>query len=101
MGPLPWTINSEIFPIWARSIATSLTTSINWLSNLLLTISFLYLTRLIYKHGVFYVLASLSTIWFIVFLFILPETGGRSLEENEKLFQRPLGQGVLVGKRSR
>ncbi|KAK4321144.1 hypothetical protein Pmani_008019 [Petrolisthes manimaculis] len=101
MGPLPWTINSEIFPIWARSIATSLTTSVNWLSNLLLTISFLYLTRLIYKHGVFYVLAGLSTIWFIVFLFILPETGGRSLEQNKKLFQRPLGQGVLVGKKSR
>ena len=44
MGPLPWTINSEIYPTWARSTAIAIATTVNWLCNLIVSMSFLTLT---------------------------------------------------------
>ncbi|KAK8382803.1 hypothetical protein O3P69_011385 [Scylla paramamosain] len=51
MGPMPWTINSEIYPGWARATCTSITTSINWTANLVVSLTFLTLTELLLKHG--------------------------------------------------
>lgn len=86
MGPMPWTINSEIYPSWARSWCLSASTSVNWLFNLLISMTFLSLTRAITKHGAFYLYAFLATLGFIYFCFVLPETKGKSLEELEDLF---------------
>ena len=33
MGPLPWTINSEIFPNWSSDTAMAITTTTNWICN--------------------------------------------------------------------
>ncbi len=50
MGPMPWTINSEIYPLWARSIGQSLATSVNWAANLVISMTFLSLTEAITKQ---------------------------------------------------
>jgi len=48
---MPWTINSEIYPMWARSSCNSVATSVNWLFNLLISMTFLTLTNALTKEG--------------------------------------------------
>jgi SP family myo-inositol transporter-like MFS transporter 13 len=86
MGPMPWTINSELYPSWARSWCLSAATSTNWLFNLLISMTFLSLTKAITKHGAFYLYAALSFVGFIYFALVLPETKGKTLEEMDDLF---------------
>lgn len=82
LGPMPWTINSELFPLWCRSVCYSITTAFNWLFNLIVSLTFLTLTRVITKPGAFWLYAGLGLIGFIIFFFFLPETKGRSLESD-------------------
>jgi len=86
VGPLPWTINSEIYPSWARSTCQSLATSTNWASNLIVSMTFLSLTEVITKQGTFYMYTGIASLGAILFYFILPETKGKSLEDMEQLF---------------
>jgi MFS transporter, SP family, solute carrier family 2 (myo-inositol transporter), member 13 len=51
MGPMPWTINSEIYPIWARNFGTAAATATNWFCNLLVTVTFLLIFESIPKYG--------------------------------------------------
>ncbi|XP_042215000.1 proton myo-inositol cotransporter-like [Homarus americanus] len=91
MGPLPWVIASEVFPSWARSTSVSLVVTINWLINFAVITSFLTLTETIFKYGVFYLLMGINFMFLAVFYFLLPETSGISLEDMEKLFNKPIG----------
>ncbi|XP_068236868.1 proton myo-inositol cotransporter-like [Palaemon carinicauda] len=90
MGVMPWTINSEIFPGWARSTCNSLTTAVNWGSNLIVSLTFLTLTETLDKHGAFYLYMTVAVIGVFIFYFLLPETRGVPLEEVEDLFSGPL-----------
>ncbi|XP_023718603.1 proton myo-inositol cotransporter isoform X2 [Cryptotermes secundus] len=89
MGPMPWTINSEIYPMWARSSCNSVATSTNWLFNLLISMTFLTLTQVLTREGAFYLYAGFAGLGLITLLFLLPETKGRSLEEMETVFSGP------------
>ena len=89
MGPLPWTINSEIYPTWARSTAIAIATSVNWISNLIVSMTFLTLTDHLGQPISFGVYAALGFLGLVFFVFLLPETKGKSLEEVEELFQQP------------
>ncbi|CAL4117250.1 unnamed protein product, partial [Meganyctiphanes norvegica] len=91
MGPMPWTINSEIYPGWARATCTSIATSVNWASNLLVSLTFLTLTEVLLKHGAFYLYMGLAGLGTLVFYLILPETKGVPLENIEEVFSHPLG----------
>uniref|UniRef100_A0A0L8HGE7 Major facilitator superfamily (MFS) profile domain-containing protein n=1 Tax=Octopus bimaculoides TaxID=37653 RepID=A0A0L8HGE7_OCTBM len=90
MGPLPWTINSEIYPQWARGTCNSLATSVNWICNLLVSMTFLTLTETITKYGTYWLFTFITGLG-IVFVFTsLPETKGLPLEEVESLFNSRL-----------
>lgn len=88
-GPLPWTINSEIYPTWARSTAISIATMVNWSFNLLVSMTFLTMADALGQPATFGLYAGLSFLGLIFIVFFVPETRGRSLEEVEPLFRRP------------
>ena len=87
MGPIPWTLNSEIFPLWARSAGTSCATAVNWGLNLLVSMTFLSLMQWISPHMTFWLYMSIAAVGWIFFFFSVPETKGKSLEELEHIFQ--------------
>ena len=88
MGPMPWTINSEIYPLWARTTCCSITTSVNWFFNMLISLTFLTLVRHITKEGTFLLYTVFGIIGFIYFYKYLPETKGKNLEETHAMFRR-------------
>ncbi|KAE8742784.1 hypothetical protein FOCC_FOCC011712 [Frankliniella occidentalis] len=90
MGPMPWTINSEIYPLWARGFCTSITTSASWLGNLIISASFLSLIEALGNAGAFFLYVGIALIGFSIIFAFLPETRGRTLEEMESLFLGPL-----------
>lgn len=51
MGPMPWTINAEIYPLWARSTCNSIATSTNWFFNVLVSVTFLTMTEILTREG--------------------------------------------------
>ena len=90
MGAMPWTINSEIYPLWARSFCCAASTSTNWFFNLIVSLTFLSLTNALTAQGAYFLYSGIAVSGFLVFFFFLPETRGRSLEEIETIFDHPL-----------
>lgn len=86
LGPMPWTVNSEIYPMWARGTAISIATAVNWIANLIVSFSFLSLLESITTYGTFYLFCGISLLGMIVLFFMLPETKNKTLEEVEELF---------------
>ncbi|RUS90675.1 hypothetical protein EGW08_001575 [Elysia chlorotica] len=90
MGPMPWTINSEIYPLWARSTGNSLATATNWISNLAVSMTFLTLTETLTKSGTYWMFVGIAALGLIFIATCVPETKGQKLEEVEELFRGPL-----------
>lgn len=86
MGPLPWTVNAEIYPLWARSMGNGIGAMTAWICNLVTSASFLSMVALIENFGVFYLMSSVALIGAIFCYFLQPETKNKSLEEIEALF---------------
>jgi len=89
MGPLPWTINSEIFPTWARSTGIAISTFVNWSSNLIVSMTFLTLADNLGQPETFGIYAAFGFLGLLFFVFFVPETKGKNLEDVERLFERP------------
>ncbi len=88
LGPVFWLMISEIFPVGLRSPAMSVCTIANWGANFLVAQTFLTLSHVITRQGVFYLYAALAVVAVIFFSLRVPETRDRSLESiQEELVQ--------------
>lgn len=87
MGPVPWTVNSEIYPESYRGICGGMSATVNWVSNLVVAQSFLSVAEVVGTSWTFLILAAIAVAAFgFVFLFV-PETKGLSFEEVEKIWK--------------
>ena len=84
LGPVFWLLISEIFPLSIRGQAASVATMANWLSNFLVSLTFLSLLNGLGSVSTFllYAVLSLAGLWFC-FRFV-PETKGVPLERIER-----------------
>ena len=90
MGPVPWTVNAEIYPNWARSIGNSASSTTNWISNLIVSMTFLHLARYLTRYATFWLYTCIAIGGWIFIYLLLPETNRKTLEEVEGLFQGSL-----------
>lgn len=51
MGPMPWTVNSEIYPLWARSTGNACSAGVNWIFNVLVSLTFLHVAEFLTYYG--------------------------------------------------
>ncbi|XP_062245870.1 proton myo-inositol cotransporter-like isoform X2 [Platichthys flesus] len=90
MGPMPWTVNSEIYPLWARSTGNACSAGVNWIFNVLVSLTFLHVAQFLTYYGAFFLYTGLVVLGLLFVQGCLPETQGRQLEDIENLFTGPL-----------
>ncbi|XP_078250508.1 proton myo-inositol cotransporter isoform X3 [Pogona vitticeps] len=90
MGPMPWTVNSEIYPLWARSTGNACSSGVNWIFNVLVSLTFLHTAEYLTYYGAFFLYAGFAFVGLIFLYGCLPETKGKKLEEIECLFDNSL-----------
>ena len=83
MGPIPWIVNSEIFPTKIRGRAMSVAILMLWLADFIVTQTFPRLRESIGPANTFWTYAFFSLLSTIFVVAMVPETKGRTLEEIE------------------
>ncbi|KAL4943596.1 general substrate transporter [Aspergillus oleicola] len=84
-GPLPWPLVAEIFPTRLRSPGVSLAVASQWSSNFLWSVATPYILRDM-RAGTFALFGILDAAILGWVRFYLPETGGLSLEDVQRVF---------------
>ncbi|KAL2507274.1 Inositol transporter 1 [Forsythia ovata] len=94
MGPVPWTVNSEIYPEAYRGICGGISATVNWISNLIVAQSFLSLADAFGTGSTFLILAVIAAVAFVFVIVYVPETKGLTFEEVERIWkERAWGNG--------
>lgn len=84
LGPCAWLIISEIFPQGIRGRAMGIAVFANWLSNYIVSLTFLSLLEVLGSGRTFWLYAfiCLLGLWFVYKM--VPETRGKTLDEIQK-----------------
>nr|GMD45608.1 inositol transporter 4-like [Ipomoea batatas] len=88
MGTLPWVVNSEIYPLRYRGVGGGIAAVANWVSNLVVSLTFLTLIEAIGTSGTFLLFAGCSVTGLVAIFFLVPETKGLQFEEVEKMLEK-------------
>jgi SP family myo-inositol transporter-like MFS transporter 13 len=92
MGTVPWVINSEIYLLRYRGICGGMTSTAVWVSNLIVSQSFLSVIEAIGTAWTFMVFGIISCLAIIFVIVFVPETKGVPMEEMERMLEeRSLG----------
>jgi len=98
LGPLPYVLMSEVFPLRVRARGMSLAAGTSWLLNVVVAMTFLLLLDGLGAGPTFLVYAGICATALVFAWFTVPETRGRSLDEIERNLKagrrlRDLGRG--------
>lgn len=88
LAPVLWVILSEIFPNRIRGTAMSVAAVAHWVGNFSLTFTFPAIKENLGWTLNFWLYAAICGVGFVVLLYKLPETKGKSLEEIEKILNK-------------
>jgi MFS family permease len=83
LGPIFWLLIAEIYPLNIRGQAEGTAAGMNWIFNLLVSMTFLSLVEVIGLPHTFWLYGLLSIAALIFSYYLVPETKGRTLEEIE------------------
>ncbi len=84
LGPVFWLLISEIYPLRIRGLAMSVATVANWVSNLVVTLTFPDLVALIGASATFVLYAAVGVASLVFTWRLVPETRGKTLEQIER-----------------
>lgn len=87
MGPVPWTVNSEIYPEEYRGICGGMSATVCWVSNLVVSLSFLSVAEALGTGTTFLILAGITVLAFLFVLVYVPETKGLTFDEVELIWK--------------
>ncbi len=88
IGPVFWTLVSEIFPNRIRGKAVAFASFTQWIFNFLVVLLFPHFLESAGGAATFLFLALMSLIQWVFTWYYVPETKGKSLEEIEKLWHK-------------
>lgn len=98
MGPVPWTVNSEIYPEAYRGACGGMSATVNWVSNFIVAQMFLSVVELVGTSTTFLIISGITVLAFVFVLFFVPETKGLTFEQVERMWkERAWGNGPASG----
>jgi len=80
-GPIIWVICSEIYPLAGRDLGVTFSTATNWIANAIVGQTFLTMLSTLGGGNTFLLYGGVNALFFIFFIFFVPETKGVSLEK--------------------
>ncbi|KAF3575430.1 hypothetical protein DY000_02035904 [Brassica cretica] len=87
MGPVPWTVNSEIYPQQYRGICGGMSATVNWISNLIVAQTFLSVAEAAGTGVTFLILAGIAVLAAVFVIVFVPETQGLTFSEVEQIWK--------------
>jgi MFS family permease len=88
-GPVPFTYSAECYPLYVRDLGMSFATTVNWWFHFVVVASKPKMEEKMCNEGVFGFYAAMNAAGFLLILLLVPETGGQSLEELDRVFSAP------------
>ncbi|XP_063389230.1 facilitated trehalose transporter Tret1 [Cydia fagiglandana] len=85
LGPLPWAVMSELFPIEVKAQAAPIATAFCWTLSFLVTRYFGPISEVLGMYVAFWIFGVCCIIAFFFTLFLVPETKGKSFAEIQEM----------------
>ena len=83
-GPLIWVLCSEIQPLKGRDFGITVSTTTNWIANMIVGATFLTMLNTLGNANTFWVYALLNLFFILLTVMLIPETKNVSLEHIER-----------------
>lgn len=92
IGPVSFTLNAESYPLNVRALGVSLSMSLNWILDFVLSMSWPKMADSMTVSGGLYFYGAWNFVAFVITFFLIPETKQLTLEELDKVFQSGAGK---------